>query len=99
MSSTQIVLVVLIVLVVTAAVPAVWVAARRRALHSTTPEYARPPARRHGHTAVEREPREHGSRRAPLTPPAGHHPDGGRWPDDGGTRRNGVMRTGTLHRT
>ncbi|MEE6257312.1 hypothetical protein [Plantactinospora sonchi] len=68
MSPTEIVLIVLVVLVVAAAVPAIWVASRRRALRSKFgPEYERLVAEQESRAAAERELRERERRHAELT--------------------------------
>ncbi|MEQ4301396.1 hypothetical protein ABNF97_08395 [Plantactinospora sp. B6F1] len=68
MSPIEVVLIVLVVLVVAAAVPAIWVVSRRRALRSRFgPEYDRVVAERQSRSAAEHELRERERRHAELT--------------------------------
>ncbi|GIG91808.1 hypothetical protein [Plantactinospora endophytica] len=68
MSPIEVALIVLVVLAVAAAVPAIWVASRRRALRSRFgPEYDRLVAEQQSRTAAERELRERERRHAELT--------------------------------
>ncbi|MFY1672926.1 hypothetical protein ACN27G_23685 [Plantactinospora sp. WMMB334] len=68
MSPIEVILIVLVVLAVAAAVPAIWVASRRRALrHRFGPEYDRLVAEEQSRSAAERELRERERRHADLT--------------------------------
>ncbi|MFY1687566.1 hypothetical protein [Plantactinospora sp. WMMB782] len=68
MSPIEVVLIVLVVLVVAAAVPAIWVASRRRALRTRFgPEYDRVVAEQQSRSAAEQELRERERRHAELT--------------------------------
>ncbi|MBF9131005.1 hypothetical protein I0C86_18865 [Plantactinospora sp. S1510] len=67
MSPIEVVLIVLVVLAVAAAVPAIWVASRRRALRTRFgPEYDRVVAEQQDRSAAERELRERERRHAEL---------------------------------
>ncbi|WP_422773484.1 hypothetical protein ACN28C_11535 [Plantactinospora sp. WMMC1484] len=67
MSPIEVILIVLVVLAVAAAVPAIWVASRRRALRNRFgPEYDRVVAEEQSRSAAERELRERERRHADL---------------------------------